>query len=231
MSVHQCPECRREFEVLYPDLWAYKSGKGNNARFICSWCCLRRYEKRGVKEMKLSERDQKALDIALEGGNPIEFLKGFGIKNPGTAWYNIKLKVKHGDLETYRKLPAKITSKKPTAGAATDEAETPETPEMPTVKLDGPLKIETPEAHNVDIVETPERKIGGLCPPPEVEDDRLFHTAAVRSKKLGTFYYDDKHGTIDWRHPYGEEISLFPEDYRLLRDSIDMILQVLGVDA
>jgi len=90
-------------------------------------------------------------------------------------------------------------------------------------------KVETPETNKVEIVETPERQIGGLCPPPEVEDDRLFHTAAVRSKKLGTFYYDDKHGTIDWRHPYGEEISLFPEDYRLLRDSIDMILHVLGV--
>ena len=90
-------------------------------------------------------------------------------------------------------------------------------------------KVETPETNKVEIVETTERQIGGLCPPPEVEDDRLFHTAAVRSKKLGTFYYDDKHGTIDWRHPYGEEISLFPEDYRLLRDSIDMILHVLGV--
>ena len=100
---------------------------------------------------------------------------------------------------------------------------------VPTVKLDGPLRIETPEAKKVEVVETPERQIGGLCPPPEVEDDRLFHTAAVRNKKLGTFYYDDKHGTIDWRHPYGEEISLFPEDYRLLRDSIDMILHVLGV--
>ena len=99
----------------------------------------------------------------------------------------------------------------------------------PKVKLTGPILIETPEANRVEVIETPERTIGGLCPPLEVEDDRLFHTAAVRSKKLGTFYYDDKHGTIDWRHPYGEEISLFPEDYRLLRDSIDMILHVLGV--
>lgn len=217
MSVHQCPECRREFEVLYPDLWAYKSGKGNNARFICSWCCLRRYEKRGVKEMQLSERDQKALDIALEGGNPIEFLKGFGIKNPGTAWYNIKLKVKHGDLETYRKLPAKITSKKPTAGdaiaAAQEAADT-----FFGQCGDMGLKVETPE--------TPEKP--KITKP--VNYDGL-EVSAVRDPNLGEFYYDHDHNCIDWRNGLGDEVSLPISGWKIMVERLAKILQVLGVDA
>lgn len=56
--------------------------------------------------MKLSERDQKAVDIALEGGSPVAFLKSQGSKNPSAAWYNIKLKVKQGDVETYNKIQA-----------------------------------------------------------------------------------------------------------------------------
>ena len=166
------------------------------------------------------EQKAKAVQIAMDGGDPKAFLKECGSKNPENLWYYIKNVLKKNDPETYQKLM------KP---AAQKQIETPEGEfaKTPTVKVDGQIRIETPEAGKIEVVEKP---IGGLCPPPETEDDRLFHTAAVRSKKLGTFYYDDKHGTIDWRHPYGEEISLFPEDYRLLRDSIDMILHTLGVD-
>ena len=62
--------------------------------------------------MKLSERDQKAVDIALEGRSPVAFLKALGSKNPSAAWYNIKLKVKQGDVETYNKIQA-AQQKKP----------------------------------------------------------------------------------------------------------------------
>lgn len=62
-------------------------------------------------------------------------------------------------------------------------------------------------------------------------DERdLWHTAAVRNSKMGTFYYDEKFKTVDWRSPYGEEISLPPEDWKWMADHIGMILHALGVD-
>ena len=58
----------------------------------------------------------------------------------------------------------------------------------------------------------------------------LWKTAAVRNSTMGTFYYDEKYRTVDWRSPYGEEISLPPEDWKWLADHIGMILHALGVD-
>ena len=64
----------------------------------------------------------------------------------------------------------------------------------------------------------------------ETDERDQWQTAAVRNKKMGTFYYDERFRTIDWRHPYGEEISLPPEDWKWLGDHIGMIMKALGVD-
>ena len=109
--IQNCPVCGKAFDVLWPDQWLFN----RKGRFICSWSCLRAADnKKGVeKRVKLSEREQKAVDIALEGGNPVEFLKKES-KNASAAWYHVKQKVKETDPETYAKLPARIvTEKKP----------------------------------------------------------------------------------------------------------------------
>ena len=109
--IQNCPMCGKAFDVLWPDQWVFK----RNKRFICSWSCLRAADnKKGVeKKVQLSEREQKAVEIALEGGNPVEFLKKES-KNASAAWYHVKQKVKETDPETYAKLPARIvTEKKP----------------------------------------------------------------------------------------------------------------------
>lgn len=64
----------------------------------------------------------------------------------------------------------------------------------------------------------------------EKDDRDLWQTAAVRNSRMGTFYYDEKFKTVDWRSPFGEEISLPPEDWKWLADHIGMILHALGVD-
>lgn len=64
----------------------------------------------------------------------------------------------------------------------------------------------------------------------ETDPRDIWQTAAVRNKKMGTFYYDEKYRTIDWRHPAGEEISLPPEDWKWLGDHIYQILISLGVE-
>lgn len=63
----------------------------------------------------------------------------------------------------------------------------------------------------------------------ETDELDLWQTAAVRNKKMGTFYYDEKYRTVDWRSPFGEEISLLPQEWKWLGDHIGMILHALGV--
>lgn len=53
---------------------------------------------------------------------------------------------------------------------------------------------------------------------------------AIRVKDLGEFYFDRKHGTVDWRSDVGEEISLVPQDWELLTEWIPQILRALGLD-
>ena len=40
--IHKCTVCKKQFDVLYPDLWRYKRWN----RFMCSWKCLRAFDKK-----------------------------------------------------------------------------------------------------------------------------------------------------------------------------------------
>lgn len=47
--IHKCTVCKKQFDVLYPDLWRYKRWN----RFMCSWKCLRAYDnkEKGAKNV------------------------------------------------------------------------------------------------------------------------------------------------------------------------------------
>ena len=49
-----CSWCKKEFTVLYPDLWAYRVGK---KKWFCTWKCLRADEKKGENEMPRMKKD------------------------------------------------------------------------------------------------------------------------------------------------------------------------------
>ena len=110
-GLKRCPVCRKEFTVLWPGQWAYKRGTPSNPVYMCTWKCLRQYDKKeGEKHMgtprKVSEeQEQEAIRIAIEGGDPRPMLKKCGIKNPDVKWYEIKGKVKASDPELYAKIP------------------------------------------------------------------------------------------------------------------------------
>lgn len=58
----------------------------------------------------------------------------------------------------------------------------------------------------------------------------LWRTTAIRNEELGEFYYDTRFKTMDWRHPYGEEISLPPDVWRKLLDALPGIMTALHLD-
>ena len=43
----KCPVCGKDFDVLWPNHWVYK--RGNN--FICSWGCIRKYDRKEANGM------------------------------------------------------------------------------------------------------------------------------------------------------------------------------------
>jgi len=202
-----CPVCGKEFEVLWPSLWNYK----RNNKLICSWKCIRKYD-RGERDMsgKTKEGSQmitcRQMVEAMEAGaDPMEWLKEKGYTNPAHAYQNLRNVAKAKDPELFARFPVKKKTREP--------AEEPE-------------PVKRGDTISAEEVYPPIR-----AEEQEKQDERdIWQTAAVRNKKMGTFYYDEKFRTIDWRHPYGEEISLPPEDWKWLGDHIGMILHVLGVD-
>ena len=176
-------------------------------------------------KMLTDEERAEAMRIAMDGGNPRDYLGQIGCKNPTTSWKSI--------LQYYRKhspgvvemLPSKLQGKA-------------ETPEMPTVKLDGPLTIETPEASQAQVTESSitisKDKIVAAVSKPKITKPVMYdglEVSAVRDHDLGEFYYDHDHNCIDWRNPFGDEVSLGVAGWKTMAQRLTKILNVLGVDA
>lgn len=221
LEARRCGECGKDFAVLYPHLWRYRRGRA----YFCSWKCLRIFDgkedEKNMKEAKKTRvfRDQietgrQLADAVERGEDPIEFLKGMGYGNPVHAFSNIIKKLREQAPEVAARIPARSGGKKP--------GRKPE--EKPKVEL----------VYDESIAEEYRREQAEKAkqqePEPERDERDIWSTAAVRNRKMGTFYYDEKFRTVDWRHPYGEEISLPPEDWKWLGDHIGMILHALGVD-
>ena len=94
------------------------------------------------------------------------------------------------------------------------------------VKVDGALRIETPEADMIEIVETPEK-------PKKTANYTInfngYIVTGIRVPNFGEFYYDQKFNNIDWRTEEGDEISLPPIGWKNLMQEMPDILKALGV--
>ena len=105
----KCPVCGKRFWCDWPGLWAYKRDK----LFLCSWSCIREYDRKEAKKMERKqmtrEEKRKAAEIALGGGNPLPYLKDIGMKNPTTAWRGIRAwAAQEMGTEEAAKLPEKF---------------------------------------------------------------------------------------------------------------------------
>ena len=199
-----CPVCGKLTCIHWPEHWVYKRGK----TYYCSEQCLDVSVVRDTKTLTELHRRRKEL-VAMANGRryikPEERDEALELYKDSGKQAAVDYLTKIGIPNPEKCLKNLLARFKDTAPAA-------------TVKVDGPIRIETKEPEKVEIVESPEQ-----------DNDYLFTTAAVRNKRLGTFYYDDKHGTIDWRHLCGDEINLSADDYKLLFQALPKILRALGV--
>ena len=146
-----CNTCGREISILHPDHWAYKRKLGNVNIFWCSWSCLREAEKEGKFSMKKLTLDNKkhAVKIAMDGGNPLEYIRMCGISNAADCWSKIKADLKEKDPDAWEKLPKRLPNpvmdkkKEAPADAVTKAAL--QHPERPIVAPISPVVMETPE--------------------------------------------------------------------------------------
>lgn len=106
---------------------------------------------KGVDKMsqnKLTrEQKGKAVDIAIQGGDPLAYLKGCGAKNPTAAWWYIKKTLATKNPKLLEKIPEKIGTVLDEKGQAVPAPEKPEGPKVEIAeKLPPEAAAEIPEA-------------------------------------------------------------------------------------
>lgn len=112
----------------------------------------------------------------------------------------------------------------------------------PTIKLDGELMIETPEAKNIEVVETPETtpptvKLTGpiRAETPEAPKQAPlqydgYTVCCIESKTFGRFYLDRDHNHLDWTTAEGEEVSFTPTGWKMFLEELPKVAAILGVE-
>ena len=198
-----CPECGKKFTVSYPTLYVYKTGK----RFYCSYTCFHAEDKRKEdSRMKMTPEDKnKVIEIAIKGGDPLQYLADHGSVNPAAAWYKIKAELKDSDPEKAEKLPKRIKVDKG----------------MPKQ-----LDLEGGVDYTVKVAETPEEPKKIVKP---VNYDG-FEMIGVRSKETGFRYeysqeYKMFHVTVGV-----DSMDLHVSDWKKLLDELQRVIPMLGVE-
>ena len=222
--VTKCTECGKRTVVLYPDLWVYKRGAGSpgGQRFFCSWHCLRAYDKGDETAMKqgrkVSEKSMKAVQIALEGGDPQKYLEECWNKNPSAAWYAIKQQVKENDPETYDRLPKIVRHKKEDISAAEAMQNCQDAADDFFGKCaDMGLKVEIPER---------------TFPLPPLELPAIEYKVTGIDTEMGNFQYYRKNQYMDWT-PVScptELVSMNIDEWKQLIRDLPAIMKILGVE-
>ena len=195
-----CPACGKKFVVMWPQLWAYKR---NGSMYLCSWGCLRKFDKEEMENMT-DEKKMEAVRIALDGGSPAKFLREQGSRNPTTTWKAIRKWAMKQDEFKDAEIPEKF-------------GRWPKAAEVPTVKIDGPIRIETPEANKVEVVEKSARK------------KKLEYKITGIHTEIGDFQYFKKVGYIDWTFADNPTVSLNLGEWAALMEIFPRVKEILEV--
>lgn len=158
------------------------------------------------------EQEKEAARIAIETGDPREYLRGLGFDNPAQKWYEIKSRIKDQDPGLYAKLPrvcgkkSKPVKAEPTLNDAvqgmTEAAET----------FFGEC-----ENMGLKIAKVPEAKAPGI----------EFMVNGIDTE-LGSFRYYKRSGYMDWESE-NDAVSLNVDEWRQLIRDLPKIMEILGV--
>ena len=202
------------------------------------------------------EQKKEAVRIAIKGGDPVNYLRVCGSRDPGQMWAMIRAKLRKDNPEIFLKLPKPEVKQKEEApeqretyhGTFHNENRNPPPPPpgyVATVKVDGPLQIETKEPEQVEVVPVPtvqlvyDPSIAEEYKREQAEKQKItkpvnydgFEVLAVK-REFGRYSRQDTtHGTyIDYTSHGGDELSMTVKQWREFLVEIKYAAQVLGVD-
>lgn len=202
----KCPVCGKQFTVLWPDLWRYKRGR----HYLCGYGCMRMIDRgETIMDKFTKEQKAKAVEIALEGGDPKAYLESIGSKNPENLWYYIKTQLRKNDPETWEKL------------AGSPKRAPVETPESEFVPAGKPKPLDGGEWEKLETPEAPKRA-------PLQYDG--YTVCCIESKTFGRFYWDRDHNHLDWTTAEGEEVSFTPTGWKMFLEELPKVAEILGVE-
>ena len=163
-------------------------------------------ETKDMRAVVNDEQKKRAIQMALDGKSPLPYLRACGSAQPGKLWYSIKMRVKNKDVALFEKINKDFRSKE-------------ESDNAPTVKLYGPLNIETPEGNQIRRTEIPGS---------QVKDDD-FETLTIRSKATGNRYEYSSEYKLFSIKAHGDEMALSPDDWKALLSELPTVAMKLGV--
>ena len=216
-----CPVCGRVKCIHWPEHWIYRRG----SVYYCGEQCmsidlfrdmqlLNEVNRRKRKEIIMTkitlEQKKKAVEIAVSGGNPLEFLRKCGSNAPDKTWWAIKAALKVKDPDLYEKIPDMRKKAEPAA----------------TVKVDGPIRIQTETPEKVEV-----EPVGTL---PDVTHPVVFDGMTVREIEgnFGRYRRSDvsKEIYIDFEFKdINDTISMTVDQWRLFQKEMERAAAILGV--
>ena len=197
-----CPECGKLHVVTWPELSPFRRGD----LYYCSHSCWEISLTRDmtkIKEAALIRRQRKNMKLKKDG-TPA--------KRPGRK-PQVKIETPEGEWT-----PAVDLN-------APKKVEVPE--KVPVVKVDGKLKIETPEPGKVEVIGT--ECIG--VKPTKTGLEFEYKVTGIDTA-IGQFQYFKKHGYIDWdpMDGHGTTVSLNLEEWKEFMKVFPEAMKVLGVE-
>lgn len=216
--IKNCPICGKAFDVLYPDIWRYK----RNNRFLCSWKCIRLYDKEKKEEEHMKKDNEPIKRLRMSKDDMAEAVRLWRENDPGLEQYLKDHGINHiGKWKQNQK--ARYGKPEPVA----------------TLKVDGPLKIETKEPEKVEVVETPEPatvkgKIVDVMEHLEIKNPLQYEEFTVREVEglFGRYRRSDVGATyIDFENAEGcvDVMSYTVKQWNAFMKELKRAAQVLGV--
>lgn len=175
--VNHCVELEESGGDILAYLWSenYVTPRATWCNFQREWLGRKPYEYTDGKPKDKGERKMpgrksitgeqrlKAVEIAISGGSPCTYLKSIGAKNPSGMWHNIKQFYSKHNPDLYAKIPKRVkAAETPETGTLADamagmkDAADKFFDQVPSLKVDGAIRIETPEANKIEVTEVPE---------------------------------------------------------------------------
>ena len=212
--IKNCPICGKAFDVQWPHLWRYKRDKF----YLCSWKCIRLFDEKGKEAKPVKETSEKKR-VRMNPDDMAEAVRLFKIGDSGLDQYLTE----HGVTNIGKwKSNARVRFGKPGITAA-------------TLKVDGPLRIETPETDKVEVVKIPTPGWpDGVWGPEDkihiVKTTMEYKTTGI-STPIGDWQYFRKQGYLDWTPLDGNgPVSMNLEEWKELIRLFPEVLKVLGVE-